>query len=404
MTKPKHHIGYLIPEFPGQTHAFFWREIQAFEDYGATVSIFSTRRPTRGSCPHAFGNDAEDRTTYLFPPSLSDTFRIALRHPRQVLRALRYVTCLKETRWRSRFKLFALIPSAAEMASVCQRRGIRHVHIHSCANAAHLGAIANLLTGLNYSLTLHGDLAVYGADHQAKMLRASFVSAVTSALQSSLRSEVGLDQPYPVIWMGVDTDRFHPGRNNHSVEAAVKLKVATVARLNIMKGHKYFLRAMALLRDEGIHIEYHIAGEGPERKAIEDEISRLGLQDRVTMLGAVDEERVLELLKSSDALALTSINMGEAAPVAVMEAMSCGLLPICSIIGGTPEMIDDGVDGFLIAQKDVEAIASVTRTIAMDPELRERMGRHARKTALEKFDHRVNAKLLFSKIDTSLKH
>ena len=125
------------------------------------------------------------------------------------------------------------------------------------------------------------------------------------------------------------------------------------------------------------------------------------LRDYVTLLGAVDEGVVLDLLHSSDALALTSINKGEAAPVAVMEAMSCGLVVICSIIGGTPDMITDGVDGHLVAQRGVAAITHATRQLATDPEQRAVMGRAARATALEKFDHHRNAALLYDEIKRS---
>ena len=91
-----------------------------------------------------------------------------------------------------------------------RRAGVEHVHIHSCATAAHLGALGHILGDLNYSLTLHGDLPVYGTDHRAKMQRACFVSAVTRPLQKSLEAHIGPGRPYPLIWMGVDTDRFRP--------------------------------------------------------------------------------------------------------------------------------------------------------------------------------------------------
>jgi glycosyltransferase involved in cell wall biosynthesis len=305
---------------------------------------------------------------------------------------------LHETPLPTRLKLLALIPSAADLAATAARDGLSHVHIHSCANAAHLGALAHILTGLDYSLTLHGDLPVYGTDHGAKMARARFVSAVTRPLQQSLEQEIGPGRPYPVIWMGVDTDRFAPDPEKHKTRPEGRFEVVTVARLNNTKGHRFFLRAMAALRDEGIDIHYRMAGEGPERAEIEVEIARLGLQDHAVLLGSVSEAAVLDLLQSADALALTSIRKGEAAPVAVMEAMSCGLPPICSIIGGTADMIEDGTDGFLVPQEDVAAITQATRKLATDPALRARMGAAARASARTKFDHRANALKLYHEI------
>jgi colanic acid/amylovoran biosynthesis glycosyltransferase len=391
-------IGYLIPEFPGQTHAFFWREMRAIEEAGGPITLFSTRRPAPGSCPHAFGVQAEARTHYLFPPNVRRALGLLARHPLRTLKSGGYILRLSETPLTTRLKYLALIGSAADLAATCRGKGISHVHIHSCANAAHLGALANILDGLHYSLTLHGDLPVYGTDHKAKMACATFVSAVTAPLQKSLRDEISATQPFPVIWMGVDTKRFRPDPVQRNTRPVDRLEVVTVARLTHVKGHRFFLRAMAELRKEGIDIHYRIAGEGPERPKIKREVDHLGLGEHVTFLGSVDEAVVLELLQSSDFLALTSIGKGEAAPVAIMEAMSCGLPTVCSIIGGTADMIEDGVDGFLVSQEDVDAIAAAIRILATDPKRRAAMGEAARATAKSMFDHHTNAQALYNEI------
>ncbi len=391
-------IAYLVPEFPSQTHAFFWRELRALEAGGVPVTLFSTRRPAPGACPHVFAEEATRRTQYLFPPSLIDSIAVLATHPVRTLRAARYVLGLSQTALRTRLTYLGLLGSAAGLVRACAARGIAHVHIHSCATAAHLGALAYILGDLSYSLTLHGDLAVYGTDHKAKMARAKFVSAVTAPLQAALRAEIRPDLPCPVIWMGVDTTQFIPDPTARATRPTDRLEVVSVARLNNTKGHRFFLRAMAQLRSEGIDLHYRIAGEGPERAAIEAEIDRLGLGAQVTLLGAVDEAEVIRLLQSSDMLALTSIKQGEAAPVAVMEAMSCGLPAVCSIIGGTPDMIEDGVDGFLVPQEDTEAIAAATRQLASDPARRHAMGKAARAAAQAKFDYRSTAKALYDQI------
>lgn len=394
-------IGYLVPEFPNQTHAFFWRELKAIEDSGVPVVIFSTRRPSVGACPHNFAEDATARTTYLFPSRVGAVARYLVAHPRAVAQALAYVGGLSETKLSRRAMLTGLIAPATELVLHAQRAGISHVHIHSCANAAHVGALANILGNLDYSLTLHGDLQVYGTDHGAKMARARFVNSVTAPLQDALREQIDPDGRFPLIWMGVDTELFKPDPKMRATRPADRLEVVSVARITHGKGHRFFLRAMAQLRAEGIDIHYRMAGAGPERDNIEAEIARLDLGGQTELLGAIGEDEVLRLLQSADVLALTSVMKGEAAPVAVMEAMACGLPAICSIIGGTPDMIKDGTDGFLVAQEDVGAIARATRSIARDPALRARMGQAARDTALKLFDHRVNARALYNEIAQS---
>lgn len=388
----------LIPEFPSQTHAFFWREIAAMEAGGARVQIVSTRQPASDACPHAFRDAAVERTAYVFPPDIARAALFLARRPRAALAAVRYVLGLRETPVSARARLLGLIPSAAELMKLCQSREINHVHIHSCANAAHLGALAHILGGVGYSLTLHGNLPVYGTDHGAKMARARFVSAVTRPLAKEINA-VRADIPAPVIMMGVDTDRFKPAPD---VITGHMFRVVSIARLNPTKGHRFFLRAMAALRDAGgPAVHYTIAGEGPARAAIVAEIEALDLADQVDLIGAVSEDRVLTLLQEADALALTSIGQGEAAPVAVMEAMACGLPVMSSVIGGTPDMIDTGRDGLLIAQEDVPAIAAALRQLAENPKEAARIGMAARATALSLFDYRANAERLLAEIRTA---
>lgn len=392
-------IGYCVPRFPAQTHAFFWREIEALEAEGTAVRIISTRRPGDEECPHAFAPAARARTLYLFPPDLRDAAGLLARRAARLPAAARYVAGLSEGRGR----VAGLIPVAAALCAACRREGIGHVHIHSCADAAHLGALAHILDGLSYSLTLHGDLPVYGADHAAKMARASLVTAVTAPLAAQIR-EIQPGREIPVITMGVDVGRFSPlPEAEGAAEGAAEgtggpgggpLRVATVARLNPTKGHLHFLHAMARGVAEGMDLRWRIAGDGPHRAALEAAIAETGLGDRVELLGSLGEAEVLALLRGSDVFALTSFGRGEAAPVSVMEAMACGVPAICSRIGGTQDMIRDGVDGLLVAQKDEDGLLGALRRLVGEAGLRPRLAAAARERAVSTFDHRIKAREL----------
>ena len=394
-------LGYLVPEWPAQTHAFFWRELTALRSYGDVVSIFSTRRPPDEACRHAFAEEARATTRYLFPPRPAEAARVLFTRPQQVARAVEYLAQLKETDWKERGKLAALLTCAADLVAHCEELGIEHLHAHSCANSAHLVVMAHLLGVPGYSLTLHGDLETYGVDHPAKMQRARFVSAVTRPLQGAILGHTNLSEDrVPVIWMGVDTDRFVP--KPRPAAQPGKLELVTVARLNPTKGHHFALEAIKRVRDQGLDIQYAVAGEGPAREAIEAKVKELGLGSCVRLLGTLGENKVLELLQESDAFVLPSSGLGEAAPVSVMEAMAIGLPVVCSIIGGTADMISDDVDGFLIPQKDVTGLANAFEKLARDVALRERIGQAARKRAIEMFDYRVMAKKLHDVIDSKV--
>ncbi len=394
-------IGYLVPEFPGQTHAFFWREVRALREAGYHVTLLSTQAP-REPCAHSFAAEAQAETTYLFPPQPS-TLGAAARARLHLPAAFRYLNEIPKKRGRDWLRAGGLLASAVELLARSNSAGFSHVHAHSCANAAHVVALARLLGGPSYSLTLHGDLKVYGDGHALKFRDATFVSVVTHALQEQVVRETGIEiSRAPVIRMGVDTDLLCPKAWNEQEEAETKpFRAVTVARLNRTKGHVYAVKAIARLRDQGLPIRYEIAGTGPEQAAIEEEISRLGLEDQVRLLGGLAEHEVARLLSSADAFLLTSYGLGEAAPVSVMEAMATGLPVICSRIGGTAEMIDDQQNGFLVDQKQPEQIAEALALLVNDRDLRRRIGEEARQRAQREFDFRTNALRLMKRIEAS---
>ena len=388
-------VAVLVPEFPSQTHVFFWREVTAWRDAGATVELVSTRRPPDDACRHDFAGDARRQTRYLHPPQAGRALRRLLASPGRLRSALGYVRSLRESGYRTRLKTLALLGSAADLVEFCRDRNVRHVHCHSFAVAAHACAMAWRLGGPTYSLTLHGDLPVYGTDHRRKLEGCTAVGCDGPHLVSQL-TDIG----YPAErvlpnWMGVDTDAFTPAQA--SAEPG-RLRLITVARLNRNKGHRYALAAVRRLVDSGRDVTYTLVGEGPFRDEVRAEVRRLRLCDRVTMPGTMAEGEIRDALREHHAFCLPSVGLGEAGPISVMEAMACGLPVVASRIGATTTMIQDGQTGFLCDQEDVAALAAALDTLAGDPRRRRSMGEAARRHAVEHFDSRRTALRLFEHV------
>lgn len=387
-------IGYLVPEFPGQTHGFFWREILHIENAGSKVTIFSTRRP-KGDVTHAFSGTATERTLYLADFRLRDMFSWA----KAALSALRFTAktdarCLREEQ-ESWIKLFGLAVVGARLSSICRSDGIDHIHGHSCADAAYVLAFSRLAGGPPFSLSLHGDLPVYGHGHGFKFGNAKFVACVTDALREQVRTQVpGLAEEPKLIRMGIEPDTANHKGSDWS--APRMLKIVTVARLNHMKGHKHAIAAVGELKNRGFSVHYDIIGDGDHFDEIARTIRQAGLEQHVTMVGPVSNDQIGKRLAGYDAFVLPSVGLGEAAPVAVMEAMSVGIPVVCSIIGGTPEMIRNEQTGFLFAQGDEAALADILADLAEDPEIRKRVGRAGQAHAHANFLTSVSAADLVS--------
>ncbi|MCK8501567.1 glycosyltransferase family 4 protein [Myxococcus fulvus] len=397
MTAAPFRLGMLIPEFPTQTHAFFWREITALRAMGVEVHVFSTRRPEE-DCPHEWAARAAAETTYLFPPRLSS----ALVSPRDfpgMAQALTYVSKLS-VGVKQKARALGMLACAVDFLHHARERKLDHVHGHSAADAAHVLALCRILGGPRYSFHLHGDLPVYGTDHAAKAWDATFVAAAARPMQRELIESVGLppERTY-TLWMGVDTDRFRPPAKR--AESPRGLHLVSIGRLNLCKGHVHTFAGLRKALDRGLRAHLTLGGRGPHEEEIRQSIVRFGLQAHVDMVGPLGEAAVIELLHGADAFVLSSTGLGEASPVAVMEAMSCGVPAVCSIIGGTPDMISDGTDGLLVEQGDEEGLAKAFLRLGQDAALRERMSRAARERAVRSFDYRETSRSLLDAIQQS---
>jgi len=389
-------IGYLIPEFPAQTHIFFWREICALRELGADLTLLSTRKP-QSEGKHHFVHEAKKETVYLFPPKIITASLVLVMHPLWVIKSIFYILTLNETKLSQKLRLMGIILVATNLLDQARKRNLTHIHSHSCADAAHLLVIAALSKYFTYSLTLHGELALYGTDHKSKFANASFIAMVTYALQDKVANLYNIDKSrLPVIRMGVDVDKFLPTKKQKSDAV---LKMITVARLSASKGHIFAMQAIKQIKERhpGITLQYTIVGDGELLGYLQEQVKALDLAAEVLLVGTAGEHDVIRYLEESDVFVLSSVGY-EAAPVSVMEAMASGLVVVSSIIGGTPEMIDHEKDGFLFPQTDVDSLARIIERLVFNPEERMMIGRAARQKAQSHFSSREFARLFFDKI------
>lgn len=148
----------------------------------------------------------------------------------------------------------------------------------------------------------------------------------------------------------------------------------TVANLRPEKGYDVLLDATRLLADRDLPIRIAAVGRGPLREVMRARHHDLALGDRFQFLGQRDD--VLELLTGADAFVLPSLHEG--LPVALMEATSVGLPIVATDVGGVPQVLENGIDGLLVPPGDPRRLAEAMERLALDPELRERLGQRAR--------------------------
>ncbi|MDC0736815.1 glycosyltransferase family 4 protein [Cognatishimia sp. SS12] len=387
-------LGYLIPEFPGQTHIFFWREILALERMGHTVALFSTKRPPKGLISHAWSQEAMVRTTYLgkIDPLAAATGAMGLSPliwARDVLREGKALA-----------KDLAMTTAAAQkLKESCAAQGIAHVHVHSCGRAALVAMLAQQMGGPSYSLTLHGPMSDYGPGQRLKWRHAKFATVITEKLRAELPEQLGSDLPAKLFVqpMGVDPQTLQRDMPYSPPQPGESLRLFSCARLNVVKGHLELMQAVRRLRDQGMNVRLDIAGEDDAggsgyRSVLEAEIETLELGNHVRLMGAISAEEVRRALLNAHLFVLASWH--EPLGVAYMEAMSCEVPTIGTDAGGVPELIRHGVDGLLVPPRDPEALASAISLLVANPEDAMRLGKAGRARILAQFSSDRGAEVI----------
>jgi len=174
-----------------------------------------------------------------------------------------------------------------------------------------------------------------------------------------------------VIPNGIDLAHYTPG----DLPDTEMPTLLYMGRLKRYKGVELVLRAVHLLKRRGIEVHFNVAGRGDDLPRLEGLVAELDIGDRVEFLGFVDEDRKLELLRTSWLHLLTSPKEGWG--IANLEAAACGTPTIASDSPGLRESVVDGETGRLVPHGDVEAIADAVAILVEDEDLRREMGRGA---------------------------
>jgi glycosyltransferase involved in cell wall biosynthesis len=272
-----------------------------------------------------------------------------------------------------------------ELRALMRREKPQILHANS-SKAGVIGRLAAVATGVPVRIfTVHGwafkayqgaAATIYlWADRLMRPLTTWTVCVAESERAAGLRARTCGPGNTVVIRNGVD---LNGPRRRHELASATPTVLA-VGRFRYPKDFPTLVRAVAQLAPGTLRVL--IAGDGPERPALEAEIASLGVADAVELLGERDD--VPDLLAGADVLALPSLSEGM--PMSVLEAMAAGLPVVASHVGGVGELVVDGATGMLVPPADPAALAGALNELAADPGLRARMGEAGRRRAEAEF-------------------
>ena len=393
MTRP---IGYIVTAYPGVSHTFVMREVQALRRRGTPVRTYSVHAaPPRDVLSE---DDVEEAasTANLLPTRAADVLAavllVAAPHPLTFVRAV--AAAVSRGRGvRGRIWQCFYFAEALLLLRHCRRDGVRHLHAHFANNAADIARttvdLGQRLDGAgswSWSFTMHGptefeDPARFGL--AGKVRDADFVACISHYCRQRLEElvEPGDRPELVLVRCGLDLERFPVVDRTPEHDA---LRILCVGRLVAEKGQEVLVAAVAELHGQGVPVELVLVGEGPHRGVIEAEIATFGLEDVVTLQGSVGQDEILAWYAWADVFALLSY--AEGLPVVLMEAMATGLPVVTTRIAGIPELVCDGESGFVVTPGSVLEATEALRRLAQEQDLALLASRNARRAVEAQHD------------------
>jgi glycosyltransferase involved in cell wall biosynthesis len=220
--------------------------------------------------------------------------------------------------------------------------------------------------------------------------RCGRITATTHMLAEATAPFVPAGRPIHVIPFGVDLSRFLVRDENLTDE----LTIGFVKHLLPKYGPDILIEAFASVHRERPRTRLVMAGRGSMQADLERRVAQLGLSDCVSILGRVPHERVPDLVRGFDIMAMPSIYESETFGVAAIEASACGVANVASRIGGVGEAVLDGITGLLVPPRDVDALASAILALIGDPARRRAMGLAGRRLVEKYYVWQDNCRLM----------
>jgi glycosyltransferase involved in cell wall biosynthesis len=422
-------LGYILMGYPRISETFISNEIHLLESMGMKIRLFSVKRgdETRVNAvvtkiqatpcylPRTTSVSGTRLITWLrrnvpsYAVSHGEVFRSRpVAYLGTLVAAIR-MSWKYRGGWLARPKnvyIKEFFQAGFIAREVLESGRIRHLHGHFCHGVTNITWFVSRITGIPFSFTAHakdiyrpnlnpGDLL------ERKLAAARFVTTCTAANESYLRLRCPDSAKIFTVYHGLDTEYFAP--ESESREPGSAPVVLSVGRFVEKKGFDYLIDACALMKRAGQRFQCVIVGErGDDFDDRFDQISEkaraLGLDDSVSLLDAVTQDELKAIYRRATVFVLpcrvTSDGDRDGIPNVLAEAMAMGIPVVSTAISGIPELVDDGVDGLLVPEKDSAALAEAVQRLLSRPDLRDRLSRESRKKICSCFDSRKTTSAL----------
>jgi glycosyltransferase involved in cell wall biosynthesis len=376
-------IGYLYSRYPVISQTFCDAEMLALERRGIELVIASIYPPLT-SLRHEYIARLSAPIHYAPPQQILKIWEQNAKAGRATFKWPGKLVAQHDQKYGLSGKAEQRARNALYFAEFFTLSGVDHVHVHFANRAAHTALFLKEISGIPFSVTAHGQdfMKDLGSDELLREIcdAAEFVAAETDYSRDLLRPRCP-DSAAKIhrVYNGMDLGRF-PGpvlANRNSIP-----RILSIGRLVTFKGFENLIDACAELASRGLDFLCEIIGDGPLRDTLQQKIEKLDLCSRVTLLGSLSQQAVLEKLQATDIFVLASTTDAKGAtdvfPTVILEAMTSARPVVSTRLAGIPELVLDGETGILVSPGDPFALADALEQLLRDPELRLRHGRDGR--------------------------
>jgi len=359
LSEPKRslRLAYLTTEYPKVSHTFIRREILELERRGHHVLRLAIRGSSGAIADQADREEASKTVVCLSQSKLAmlgAIIAVKATRPLRWLKALGMTIGMARRSERGLLKHIAYLWEAAILLREVERNKIEHLHVHFGTNSTAVARLMRCLGGPPYSFTVHGPDEFDAPRSFAlaeKIADASFVVAISDFCSAQLCRWAD-----PVHWKKIHVVRCTVGEEFFAnVEPAADSRtMLCIGRLTPQKGQLTLLEAVRRLVDESVDVRLILAGDGELSHLVESRIRELQLHEHVTITGWIDEQAVRRHLRESRVLVQPS--SAEGLPVVIMESLAMGRPVISTMIAGIPELVQHGVNGWLVPAGNLELL------------------------------------------------
>jgi colanic acid/amylovoran biosynthesis glycosyltransferase len=379
---PRTLFAYVFKRFPIFAQTFIVREIEGVFRHQRHPAIFSIQPPEDGHRQDDFQEMEKQVQVLPSKGALSaDIFRKALS------KALPFHTITSPS-WLGKKK--RAHREALWLGPELKSRGITRLHTHFTGEAARTAWWVHRLFGIPYSITAHANdfLCSWESTPNLEQL----VTDAKAIIAVSDFSKAWFERKFP----SANIQRVYNGMNLGYLPQQSFTEIphiVSVGRLVEKKGFPDLIKACHLMKREQVDFQCQLVGEGPLEAALSDLIKCYGLEENVTLHGALPQSEIKQMLQQASIFALACIEEKSGGmdilPTVITEAMAACLPVVSTRLAGIPEMVSDGQTGFLTEPGDVQAFANALKKLLANPQNAREMGIQGRRRAEAIFDERV---------------